>query len=128
VACAKRKEVSEGEGDRRAPFTHLDALLEALDLLRQVVDGIHLLASHSHPSTDAHRGPLGRQIVGILEVGREDSLESANGVVVAVDKLGKGSNASTDVNGGGRVWNLEGLEEGLKFGVGLRALVHLSDL
>jgi len=128
VACEKRAKVSEGKSDRRAQFAHLDTLLEALDLLRQVVDGIHLLASHSHPSTDAHRGPLGRQVVGVLEVGREDSLKSANGIVVAVDKLGKGSDASTDVNGGGRVGNLEGLEEGLEFGVGLRALVHLSDL
>lgn len=129
----------------------LDALLEALDLLGEVVcarsqssasvrkvskgararaertDGVDLLAAHAHPPADALGRPRA-DLVRVLKVGRQDVLELGDRLVVLLDEGGEGADAPADVDRRRRVRDVERREEALQGGVGLELLIDLRDL
>ena len=93
-----------------------------------MIDSVHLLPSASPSPSQPYRRPLRGQPIGILEVRRQDSLESADSVVVLVDELGQRTDASPDVDCCSRVRDCEGLEELGDAGIGLSAFDDLGDL
>ena len=92
--------------------THFDAIVQVLDLFRQVIDRVDLLPAHPHPAADSLLRSVRRQMIGILEVRREHAFEFLDRLVVLLDQGRERSDSSSNVDRGGGIRNVERGKQG----------------
>jgi hypothetical protein len=95
-------------------------------LSRVVVDRIVCLATHAQETADPDCGSLLPNLVP-FQIPNQILLELADHRVMIFDKLGQSAHAAPDMNGGSRIWDLHGLEDGSDSLVGLELLRNTSD-
>lgn len=89
---------------------------------------IDLVPSDPHPAADPLRRPLARQAIRVLKIPRQDFFELLHRLVMLLDQLGQGADATTDVNCGRRVRDVETEEQAVEASIGLKPLADLRDL
>jgi len=95
--------------------------------VRVEIDCIPLSTSHSTAATVSDSGAL-RPNFPTLEVLDKNLFEFADGVVVHLNQLRELANFPANVHTGGRIWDLDGIENGLESFIILILLWHVSDL
>lgn len=93
---------------------------------RVIIDRISHDAAHSQEAAKAN----GRSLLSgfpTLQVSHQHLFKLADGVVMDLNQMGKVSDTATDMHGSGRIWNLDGIEDGLDTWIGLELLRDTHD-